>query len=103
MKKLYTSVICVFMIVLGLVLAIHYYSVYQGDSRYFGYFVFALLRFVESLLTGVSLYFHLRNVKNRAVIFIYTASVLFSIPVLFAAGIWVLYFLGIHFLPPAQR
>ena len=102
MKKLYTSVICVFMIVLGLVLAIHYYSVYQGDGRYVGYLVFALLCFIESLLTSFSLYFCLRNVKNRAVILIYTASVLFSIPVLFAAGIWVLYFLGIHFLPPAQ-
>ena len=103
MNKAITTAICALMIILGLVLAIFYYSFCQSNSGDVGYFVFALLCFAESLFAAFSLYFYLRNVKNRASVLLYTLSVLFAIPVLLAAGIWLLYFLGVQFLPPPQR
>ena len=45
MNKAITTAICALMIILGLVLAIFYYSFWQGNSGDVGYFVFAFTLF----------------------------------------------------------
>ena len=102
-EKIIVSSICILLIVLGLVFAIHYFNVYISNTRYSIYLVFAIFAFVESVFTGLSFCFYFKGVKNRFVLITYVASFVLAIAVLFCATVWILYFAGIQILPPAQR
>ena len=102
-EKILVSALCVLLIVLGLVFAIHYFNVYIGNTRYSIYLIFAIFAFVESLFTGLSFCFYLKGMKNRFVLITYIVSFILAIAVLFCAIVWILYFAGIQLLPPAQQ
>ena len=93
----------ILLIILGLVFATYYFSVYVRNTRHFIYFVFALFAVAESLFTGLSFGLHLRELQNKYVKIIYIISAILAIPILLFTLFWILYCFGIQIVPPTQQ
>lgn len=102
-KNILISTICILFMVLGLVMAICYYSAYQSYRNDSIYFIFAWLGIIEFLSVAFSLCFYLKKLRNGLAVSVYGVAILFSVPVLLIATFWLLHFVGIDFLPPPQR
>lgn len=97
------SVICFLLAVMSIAIAVYYFSVYQSDTEGTGYLVLSLLGLAEALLAGVSFCFCLGCKKNAVALTVYVISAILAIPVLWVALMWLLYFAGLHLLPPPQQ
>jgi len=106
-KRAIISSIYILLIVLGLIFTAVYFNSYISNTRHAVYFVFALLSVAESLFVGLSFCFYLRGLKNRFVtithVITHVISIFLTIPILFFALVWILSFIGIQIVPPAQH
>lgn len=102
-KRAIISSIYILLIVLGLIFTAVYFNSYVSNTRHAVCFVFALLSVAESLFLELSFCFYLRGLKNRFVTITHVISIFLTIPILFFALVWILSFVGIQIVPPAQQ
>ena len=102
-EKTFISFLFVPLIILGIVFALYYLDAYISNTRHIIYLVFSLFSFAEFLFVGFSFYLYLKDLKKEFSVIIHIVSSLLAIPILVFTIFWLLHFIGIQILPPAQQ
>ena len=103
MKKAFQCVTLAFLIVLGIVFAVHYGIVYANDTKDAVYLCFSAISALEAIITAFALLSYLKANKGALISTVYVLTVILCVPVLLFAVIWILHWIGFDLLPPPQR
>lgn len=90
MKNIVLTAICV----LSSLFCLYYHGAYQGTEHASTYDGFALMFAIEALLSFVSLLLYRWNVRNTWVNRLFFWTSILGLPVLLAATVWAVHFLG---------
>lgn len=101
--RFFASAIFVILMALGITFAILYFTTYLSNTRHIGYLFLSLIGLAEFLLAGLSFACYWKKWNNHLVSVVYILLMVFSVLILLAAMVWLLYFVGIEIAPPPQR
>lgn len=98
MKKIIWNIVIALLVLLSLIFTVLYGNTYL-QTKYTDYLCLALFFMIETFLLTASLILYRKGKRNRTATVIFLLSGLFCIPIIVAAMVCTLYFIGFEFLP----
>ena len=103
MKKSFQCVAFFSLLVLGIVFAVYYGSLYVKDAEKTVYLCLSIISALEATMTVTALLFFSKSKKYAWIRAVYVLIGILCIPVLLFAAVWILHWIGFDLLPPPQR